>query len=302
MSKYANFEIFRNKSGAAADACGRPLSDRNLCNVNPRDCKAVRNVFDTTHCILYLEHFNFKPSIVSIFDSWNMSDMQIYPTPTTQYCVVGSSQKNIEKKWATSKTTFKSKIISVFEVGITSLFHATKCDWAKRFSTWRKCCLFVCEKFRTHNVRFRNSFYFETPVMPPLNTIGQNSLKSVFYATLEMPDFELWRFVFSNGFQSKSNFCLHKILEMPDSLWRFDSSQKVNSVSRAWRIANSFSSVFEPNSWIIVSNFLVHKILEMPDFRALKVWFQSKSEFCLESITHCKFIFEWFWTKFLNYR
>ena len=24
--------------------------------------------------------------------------------------------------------------------------------------------------------------------MPPLNTLGQNSLKSVFYATLEMPD------------------------------------------------------------------------------------------------------------------
>jgi hypothetical protein len=50
------------------------------------------------------------------------------------------------------------------------------------------------EKFRTHNVRFRNSLYFfilETPVMPPLNTLGQNGLKSVFYATLEMPDFEL---------------------------------------------------------------------------------------------------------------
>ena len=98
--------------------------------------------------------------MILLSSTWTMSDMYVYPTPSTQYCVVGSSQKNVEKKWSKSKTTFKSKIISVFEVRITFLFHATKCAWAEQFSTWRKCCLFVCEKFRTHNVRFRNSLYF----------------------------------------------------------------------------------------------------------------------------------------------
>ena len=50
----------------------------------------------------------------------------------------------------------------------------------------------MCENFRTHNFRFRNSLYFfvlETPEkMPPLNTFGQNSLKSVVHATPEMQD------------------------------------------------------------------------------------------------------------------
>ena len=32
------------------------------------------------------------------------------------------------------------------------------------------------------------SDFEETPVMPPLNTLGQNSLKSVVHATLEMQD------------------------------------------------------------------------------------------------------------------
>ena len=218
-SRFSTIILYIYKSGAAADACGRPLSDRNLCNVNPRDCFVVRNAFDITHCILYLEHFNLKPSIVSIFDSWNMSDMWIYPTPTTQYCVIGSSQKNVEKKWATSKTTFKSKIISVFEVRITFLFHATKCAWAEQFSTWRKCCLFVCEKFRTHNVRFRNSLYFfilETPVMPPLNTLGQNSLKSVFMRLSRCQIRTL-----KVCFQSKSYFCLGSMTHWKFNLKRF---------------------------------------------------------------------------------
>ena len=54
-----------------------------------------------------------------------------------------------------------------------------------------KVLLFVCENFRIHNLRFRNSLYFfilETPVMPLLNTLGQNSVNSVLHAPLKNPD------------------------------------------------------------------------------------------------------------------
>ena len=94
-------------------------------------------------------------------------------------------------------------------------------------STWRKCCLFVCENFRTHNFRFRNSLYFfvlETPEkMPPLNTFGQNSLKSVVHATPEMQDLS------SEGL--------------------FDFNQKEASLSKAWHTANSVWTAFGANSW-----------------------------------------------------
>ena len=63
---------------------------------------------------------------------------------------------------------------------------------------------------------------------------------------------------------------------------------KVNSVSRAWRTVNSFSSAFERNSWIIISNFLAHKILEMPDHSSsessisVKMWLLSWKHDALE--------------------
>ena len=157
----------------------------------------------------------------------------------------------------------------MFEVRITSLFHATKCAWVEQFSTWRKCCIFVCENFRTHNFRFRNSLYFfvlETPEkMPPLNTFGQNSLKSVVHATLEMQDsnseglISLKRRLVSrkhDDLQIEFEKFLNQSLELTPcvkffsahELWRFVFSQKVTSVSEVDALKVSFEAL-KTNVW-----------------------------------------------------
>ena len=43
---------------AVTDACGRPLSDGNLCNVHRRDCFAVGNLFNPTHCVLCFDNLS----------------------------------------------------------------------------------------------------------------------------------------------------------------------------------------------------------------------------------------------------
>ena len=66
-------------------------------------------------------------------------------------------------------------------------------------------------------------------------------------------------------------------------LWRFDFTQKATCLSKAWRSANWIWKVFEPISWI---NSMCQIFLCT---RTLKVCFQSKSYFCLGSMTHWKF-------------
>ena len=81
---------------------------------------------------------------------------------------------------------------------------------------------------------------------------------------------------------------------MPDS-----SSKGLNSVKKwlFFRRHDALKSLSEPllNKFLEwnVSNFLAHTIL-------LKVCFQSTNGFTLESMTHCKFSLNSFWSKFLN--
>ena len=88
-------EYFFYKSEAAADACGRPLSDRNSCNVYLRGCFAVRNAFDSTHLISLALSPKVPPFTLRFL---KMSDVLIYPTLTTQYYVIGSSLKICSEK------------------------------------------------------------------------------------------------------------------------------------------------------------------------------------------------------------
>ena len=75
---------------------------------------------------------------------------------------------------------------------------------------------------------------------------------------------------------------------MPDS-----SSKGLNSFKKwlLFRKHDALKSLSEP---------LLNKFLELKvsNFVALNVRFQSKSEFCLESMTHCKLNFKRFWMKF----
>ena len=114
-----------------------------------------------------------------------------------------------------------------------------------------KVLLFMCENFRTHNLRSRNSLYFfilETPVMPLLNTLGRNSVNLVLHTTLEKPDsnseglISLKKRLVSrkhDDLQIEFEKFLNQSLELTacvkffsaHELWRFVFSQKVTSVS-----------------------------------------------------------------------
>ena len=54
-----------------------------------------------------------------------MSDMYIYPMPTTQYCVVGSSQKSVEKEMIQIKDNFQIQNNFRPCSRLASLFHFT---------------------------------------------------------------------------------------------------------------------------------------------------------------------------------
>ena len=150
-----------------------------------------------------------------------------------------------------------------------------------------KVLLFMCENFRTHNLRFRNSLYFfilETPVMPLLNTLGRNSVNLVLHTTLEKPDpnseglislkkwllsrkHEALQIQFEQLFEQNlelvvSNFLLQSILEM--RLWRFDFSQKWLLSRKHYALQIQFEQLLQQILESVLSNFLLHSILEMP--------------------------------------
>ena len=85
-----------------------------------------------------------------------------------------------------------------------------------------------------------------------------------------------------------SNF-VHSILEMPDlELWKSNFSQKVVSLSKAWSTANSVWTAFGATFWMNCVKTSCSFDSRDARFGALKVWFQSKSGFFLESMKECK--------------
>ena len=121
------------------------------------------------------------------------------------------------------KDNSKSKIISMFEVRITSLFHATKCASQSSFQPGESVT-YLCVK------------------------------------------------VFS---------------------------QKVTSVSEVWRTESLIWSASNQCLDLTVSNFFSFPFSRC-QIGVLKVCIQSKSGVSLESMKHCKFSSNSFWSKFLN--
>ena len=179
--------------------------------------------------------------------------------------------------------------------------------------------LTACVKFSLHTNSeglFQSKTYF---------CLGSRRTESLIWSAsiLEMPDLELWRFAFIQKTASLSKawstansvwtafgatswmnwVTFSSPFDSRDArleLWRFDFSQKASSLSKAWHTVNSVWTAFGENSWMNCVKFSSPLDSRDARFGALKVCFQSKNGFSLESMTHCKFSLNSFWSKFLN--
>ena len=148
------------------------------------------------------------------------------------------------------------------------------------------------------------------------NALGQNSVKSILHATLEMPDsnseglISLKKRLVSrkhDDLQIEFEKFLNQSLELTacvkffsaHELWRFVFSQKVTSVSEVWRTESLIWSASNQCLKSTVSNVLSFPFSRC-HIRVLTVCIQSKNGFFLENMKHCKFSLNSFWSKFLN--